>query len=52
MNERCEGKVGSSPWWMGTYQIDPCRCVLVNGHDGECQCEHTANQQVPGGDQS
>lgn len=37
----CGGRVGSKPWWMGSDQYDPCHCLRAEGHDGECQCEHT-----------
>jgi hypothetical protein len=26
---------------MGADQYDPCYCLLVAGHDGECKCSHT-----------
>jgi hypothetical protein len=41
---RCEGTLGSRPWWMGVDQYDPCRCDLPFGHDGEHQCKHTRQE--------
>lgn len=30
---RCEGTLGSKPWWMSWGQYDPCRCDLPMGHE-------------------
>lgn len=37
---RCDGTLGSKPWWMSWGQYDPCPCLLPEGHDGPHWCEH------------
>lgn len=37
----CEKEIlGTKLWWLGPDQSDPCYCVRLKGHDGECACEH------------
>lgn len=51
MSAACGKRVGSKPWWMGNDQYDPCRCLRAEGHEGECQCEHTFDETARiGGD--
>lgn len=34
------------PPWAGEDQMDPCRCDLGEGHDGEHSCKHTRRENV------
>lgn len=36
----CGKPVGSKPYWLGSDQWDPCYCLLINLHIGDCKCKH------------
>lgn len=47
-SDRCEGTLGSKPWWMSWGQYDPCRCDLPEGHDGPHDCWHLRSKRAIG----